>query len=190
MERIDRRWPLGGQLEKSSWGSQATARSPIRRIPFVMLVQDFRLLTGKVASVENLNDLITEIFFIISAGTFLRLGYLVSLLADHLPLSQGDAKKVVKRHDGTRSALLHLRRVGEIGSRGQGALGALCPSGACRFKSSPGDRALSMLRLSNSIRFLLLTLLFTLAGIPAHADGANDPTYSITGVMVFTGNNM
>lgn len=43
-----------------------------------------------------------------------------------------------------------------------------------------------MRRLSNSIRFLMLILLFSLAGIPAHADNA---TYSITGVMVFTGNN-
>ncbi len=46
-----------------------------------------------------------------------------------------------------------------------------------------------MLRLSNSIRFLTLILLFSAAAIPAHADGISNPLYSITGVMIFTGNN-
>jgi len=41
-----------------------------------------------------------------------------------------------------------------------------------------------MLRLSKSIRFLMLTLLVTVAAVPAHADGVSNPMYSITGVLV------
>jgi hypothetical protein len=46
------------------------------------------------------------------------------------------------------------------------------------------------LRLSNSIRILMLTLLLSVAAIPAHADGVSNPMYSVTGLITLqTGTN-
>jgi hypothetical protein len=95
---------------KSPWGSSPTARSPLRRIPF---------LRGRLSRIAGLpviwlcarrsNELIPEIFFTILARTLLRLGYFASVLADHLLLSQGDAEESARRINGAQCAPFYLR---------------------------------------------------------------------------------
>jgi hypothetical protein len=99
-----------------------------------VLVPDFPL-TCQVASDGEVEQIGEGSLFHNTCIIFPLVTIRVSVLADHLPLSQGSATEAVTRFNGTQSALLYLRR----GWRNRQAWGRRMGRGLGRVGSNPAS---------------------------------------------------